>query len=513
MKLHQATAERLLSAPLSHAPRSYVNAFVRFHHPCTFSERWRAAEDAGWNVFQFPSEMLRGGDLLSDSGTTTLTLEQLSAMLLGDQAYGSNRGYFQLLEQLEETFGIHTDTWDIFLFHQGRAAEHALFSYLGSCTPHAAIPSNGHFDTTRANIEANAMEAVDFFLPELWEPSPHPFKGNMDLARLGTFLAERSRDVPLVSTTITNNTGGGQPVSLANLRATRRLCEQHGIPFFLDACRFAENAWFIHTREKEHGALPIPEIVRTMFSLIDGFTISFKKDGLSNMGGALAIRKNSLLCQRFPNLLHRLRDHQILVEGHPTYGGITGRDIMVIAQGLKTVVTEEYLRSRIDQVQSFGEMLRERGIPVIEPFGGHAIYIDVDRFCEGTSLRRGDFGGISLTSLLLLKGIRLCELGAFAFGKVDPRTGEDSFPPQNLVRCAIPRNTYEQQDLLYVADCIQSLHERRAQLPCAVPIYGRELPLRHFKARFELLPIPSSPTSAPAPACAFWKGDPLPART
>ncbi|MBI1934609.1 tryptophanase, partial [Candidatus Peregrinibacteria bacterium] len=309
MKLHQATAERLLSAPLSHAPRSYVNAFVRFHHPCTFSERWRAAEDAGWNVFQFPSEMLRGGDLLSDSGTTTLTLEQLSAMLLGDQAYGSNRGYFQLLEQLEETFGIHTDTWDIFLFHQGRAAEHALFSQLGSCAPHAVIPSNGHFDTTRANIEANAMEAVDFFLPELWEPSPHPFKGNMDLARLGTFLAERSRDVPLVSTTITNNTGGGQPVSLANLRATRRLCEQHGIPFFLDACRFAENAWFIRTREKEHGALPIPEIVRTMFSLIDGFTISFKKDGLSNMGGALAIRKNSLLCQRFPNLLHRLRDH------------------------------------------------------------------------------------------------------------------------------------------------------------------------------------------------------------
>lgn len=517
MPLPRTTIQRLLDFATPHEPRPYVNAFVRFHHPFTFSERLQAAEDAGWNVFQFPSAMLRGGDLLSDSGTTTLTLEQLSAMLLGDQAYGSNWGYFQLLEQMEETFGIRRDAWEIFLFHQGRAAEHALFARLGAIAPGSTIPSNGHFDTTRANIEANGMEALDLFPPELWESLEHPFKGNMDLTSLNTLLAERAKNIPLVYTTITNNTGGGQPISLANLLATRRLCEEHGISLFLDACRFAENAWFIHTREREYATMPIPAIVRQMFSLADGFTISFKKDGLANMGGALAIRKDAPLCRRFPHLLSQLRDHQILVEGHPTYGGLTGRDIMVIVQGLRTVVTEEYLRGRIMQVHSFGAMLQERGIPVIEPFGGHAIYIDTDRFFAGTPLRRGDFGGISLTALLLLKGIRLCELGAFAFGKVDPHTGEDLFPPQNLVRCALPRNKYEEQDLRFVADCIHALHERRTELPRAIPTYGRDLPLRHFKARFDLLPMrttptPSAPTAARGRGCASLRGGRRPAR-
>jgi tryptophanase len=480
--------ENLVGFAPAHQPRAYVNSFVRFHHPFTVGQRLQAAKTAGWNVFQFPSEMLRGGDLLSDSGTTTLTLEQVSAMLLGDEAYGSNWGYFQLLDQFERTFGLAKDEFEVYLFHQGRAAEHALFSQLGHLQPGGIIPSNGHFDTTRANIEASGMTASDLFSSELHPHGFHPFKGNMDLAALHKLLQVRAGQIPVVYCTITNNTGGGQPVALDNLRAIRQLCDQFHLPFFLDACRFAENAWFIQHRETGYAQIPITEIVHQTFALCDGFTISLKKDGLANMGGALVIRKNSVLVQKHPALLNALRDHQILVEGHPTYGGLSGRDIMVITDGLKTVVTEQYLHSRIDQVRRFGERLAALGIPVVEPFGGHAIYIDVDEFFADTALKRHDFGGIALTGLLLLKGIRLCELGAFAFGKFDPATGQEAYPPQNFVRCAIPRNKYEEQDLFFVADCVAELHRQRHQLPRAVPVFGRQLSLRHFKARFELVP-------------------------
>lgn len=488
--LSDADVHKLIDFTPGHQPRAYVNSFVRFHHTFTLEQRLTAARDAGWNVFQFPSEMLLGGDLLSDSGTTTLTLEQMSAMLLGDVAYGSNWGYFLLLEQLEKTFGLSMNDWEVYLFHQGRAAEHALFTQLARCYPGSIIPSNGHFDTTRANIEANGLTALDLFSPELHDPAYHPFKGNMDVNALEQLIAQRRPDISVVYTTITNNTGGGQPVALQNLRAIRALCDAHKLPFFLDACRFAENAWFIQHREPGQQHRPIRDIVHETFSLCDGFTISLKKDGLSNMGGALAVRKDRGPARQHPHLLNDLRDHQILVEGHPTYGGLSGRDIMVITEGLKTVVREEYLHSRVGQVQRFGEMLNVRGLPVLKPFGGHAIYIDMDRFFADTSLKQGDFGGIALTGLLLLKGIRLCELGAFAFGKYDPQTGQESFPPQNFVRCAIPRNKYEEQDLLYVADCLHELHRLRHRLPRAVPVYGRELSLRHFKARFELMPPP-----------------------
>lgn len=491
-----STLKHLVNFQTTHHPRAYVNAFVRFHHLFTLEERLEAAQDVGWNVFQFPSEMLQGGDLLSDSGTTTLTVEQLSAMLLGDEAYGSNWGYFQLLEQFEETFGLEPEEWETFLFHQGRAAEHALFSQLGKLYPHSMVPSNSHFDTTRANIEANGMEAIDLFASELHSPLPHPFKGNMNIKALQEFLQHTDMErhvptgtqhtIPLVFCTITNNTGGGQPVSLENMKAVANLCRKYGKSFFLDACRFAENTWFIHERENGYRERSIPDIVHETFSLCDGFTISLKKDGLSNMGGALVLRKNSPLLHAHPSLVNSIRDHQILTEGHPSYGGLTGRDIMVIVEGLRTVIQEEYLNSRITQVHEFGEALRERGIPVLEPFGGHAVYIDVDRFFEGTRLRREDFGGVSLTGLLLLKGVRLAELGAFAFGKHDPETGRETFPPQNFVRAAIPRNKYEKEDLLYVADCIQGLYAQRHELPRAVPIVGRDLTLRHFKSRFEL---------------------------
>ncbi len=463
-----------------HSPRAYVNSAVRFHHPFTLEQRLEAAQSAGWNVFQFPSEMLLGGDLLSDSGTTTLTVEQIASMFLGDEAYGSNYGYFELLKTIEKVFGLTKEEGEFFLFHQGRAAEHALFTQVGKWGEGLKIPSNGHFDTTRANIEANKIEALDFFSEK------SPFKGNMDLAALRRFLSENHSKVPMVYLTITNNTGGGEPVSLENIRSVRTLCDEYRLPLFLDACRFAENSWFIKNQEPGYSKAAIAEIVREIFSLCDGFTISFKKDGLSNMGGGLFIRHNTPLLKRHPKFLENLRDHQILVEGHPTYGGLSGMDLMVISVGLQTVIQESYLDSRIHQVHSFGQYLLDHHVPVVTPFGGHAVYIDVDRFFADTGHKPEDFPGIALAGLLLLKGVRLCELGHFAFGRYDVKTGKEILPRHNFVRAAIPRNKYEMEDLFYVADCILELFKKRAAIPKAIPIYGRELSLRHFKARFRL---------------------------
>jgi tryptophanase len=460
-----------------HNPRAYVNSSIRFHHEFTTQERFLAAKKAGWNVFQFPSEMLKGGDLLSDSGTSTLTAEQMAAMILGDEAYGSNYGYFKLLEAFAETFGIANEESEIYFFHQCRAAEHALFSQIGRYGSSMKIPSNGHFDTTRANIENNKIEAIDYFSKELHSPEYAPFKGNMDVDKLEKLLKSDADNVPLVYITITNNSGGGQPVSMENIRAVRKICDKYGKTFMFDACRFAENAWFIKNYEPKYKNKSIPEIIKEAFSMCDGFSISLKKDGLANMGGALLLKKTAPILKKHPELINDLRDHQILTEGHPTYGGLTGRDIMTLVEGLKTVVTESYLNSRIGQIQEFGRYLKENKIPVLEPFGGHAVYIDTDKFFADTKMKRGDFAGISLTALLLLKGVRLCELGAFAFG-------EDY--PNNFVRCAIPRNKYEIQDLYYVADCVAALHQQRKEMPKAIPTYGRDLTLRHFKARFEL---------------------------
>lgn len=460
-----------------HLPRAYVNASVRFHHEFTPQERLAAAEKAGWNVFQFPSELLKGGDLLSDSGTTTLTAEQMAAMLLGDEAYGSNHGYFQLLQVFEDVFGVSPDNSELYFFHQGRAAEHALFTQIGRLGDGLKIPNNGHFDTTRANIESNHIEAIDCFSKELHSEGFAPFKGNMDLERLEELLSGGADQIPVVYVTMTNNSGGGQPVSLENMKAVRRLCDQYKKPLFFDGCRFAENAWFIQQREEGYASKSISDIVTEVFALCDGFTISLKKDGLANMGGALVIRKDCALTQAHPTLLNTLRDHQILTEGRPTYGGLSGRDIMTLVEGLKTVVTQAYLDNRVQQVQGFGEYLQQLGVPVLAPFGGHAVYIDTDQFFQDTALQRSDFGGISLTALLLLKGVRLCELGVFAFGENHPN---------NFVRCAVPRNKYELQDLYYVADCVKALYDRRHEIPRAIPVYGRDLTLRHFKARFEL---------------------------
>lgn len=466
----------------SHMHRAYVNSAVRFHHPFTKEDRLAAAIKAGWNAFEFPAEMTVG-DYISDSGTTTPTIEQLAASLLGDEAYGTNWGYTQLLEQFEKTFGIDLTSknpeWEIFLFHQCRAAEHALFTQIGRRKRGLVIPSNGHFDTTRANIVMNGIEALDIVSKE-----DSKFLGNMDTDKLYELFANKSNNVPLVYCTITNNTMAGQPVSLDNILEIGLWCKEAKKTFFLDACRFAENAWFI--KKHEHPELTVPEIVHKTFALCDGFTISLKKDGLANMGGALCVKKGTVLFNEYPDILDNLRDHQICTEGHPTYGGISGRDIMITVEGLKTVVTQEYLDSRILQVEAFGDYMNELGLPVVKPYGGHAIYLDVDKFFTGTTMRRKDYGGIVIAALPLLNGPRVCELGAFAFGSYDPKTGKETFPPFNYVRIAIPRNKYEIQDLFYCADCIKNLYDKRDELPRAVCVYGKEKTLRHFKARFIL---------------------------
>jgi tryptophanase len=286
--------------------------------------------------------------------------------------------------------------------------------------------------------------------------------------------------------TITNNTGGGQPVSMENIRKVSELCHKNNIPLFFDACRFAENAWFIRRFEDGFSNKNIKEIVKEMFSYVDGFTISFKKDGLVNMGGGLFIKEDGLFIKKYPQIPDQIMNLQIIKEGHPTYGGMSGRDIMALATGLKTITRQEFLDHRINQTKEFGENLDKKGIPVLKPFGGHAVYLDINKFFSDTNMKPEDFGGISLTALLLAGyGHRACELGYFAFGSYNPETGKETFPEVNFVRFAIPRLRYEQQDLENAAEAVKILHENRRKIPGVRITYGKELILRHFKAKFE----------------------------
>jgi tryptophanase len=479
-------------------------------------------EEAGLNPFMFRSDYIPGCDLLSDSGTTTMTVRQWVAMLLGDEAYGSNEGYFELKDQVADTFG---EDWrsaparegeNLFIFHQGRAAENALFSIMRKNLgdkPAAAlsdgldrrlherissamsslpapdretawiIPSNSHFDTTEGNILDKKMIPLNLPCREHVEGDENcGFRGNMNTAELENLLENESERVPLVYLTITNNTGGGQPVSISNIREVREITARYDIPFFLDACRFAENAWFIRKREPGYSEKPITGIVREMFSFVDGFHISLKKDGLVNMGGALVLRNGGLFDPAFPRFREQVVDHQIMTEGHPTYGGLTGRDIKGVVEGLKTVVRESYLDYRVGQVERLGRALSGHDIPVIKPVGGHAVYIDVDRFFDPGMKK--EFMGISLSALLLVAGHRVCELGIYAFGHHD---GDREVPPDprmNYVRAAVPRLCYEDRDLSSFVEALRILYRHRDRIPGVNVEYGRNLPLRHFKSRF-----------------------------
>lgn len=485
---------RLPAEPsLKSTPRPYFNHSVELKKTFTAEQRAAVLSEVGLNVFFFPSAMITGCDLLSDSGVTTMTNEQWAALHTGDEAYGSNRGYFLLKDRVRSTFGEDffnepaSHEPNAFIFHQGRASEDALFTQIGALGKGMIIPSNGHFDTTAANIEANEMQAVNFFCDELTaDDKDHRFKGNMDTARLASLFDSDHERVPLVYLTITNNTAGGQPVSMANIREVSRMVHDRGIPLFFDACRFAENAWFIQQYEKGYDGKTIGSIVREMFSYVDGFTISFKKDGLVNMGGGLFLRAGGFFVKRYPRIPGALLDYQILKEGHPTYGGLSGRDIMALAHGLATIADPVYLSYRINQVRDFGMRMHESGIPVVMPVGGHAVYVDVNRFFEDTRMRPDDFGGVALCAVLLAAyGHRACELGYFTFGHFDSARKTEVFPHVNFVRFAVPRLRYEEQDLDSAAEAMKVLHAHRGEIPGVRVKYGRDLPLRHFKARFE----------------------------
>ncbi len=435
----------------------------------TLEERREAIRAAGYNLFNLHADDVLV-DLLTDSGTGAMSRDQWAGIQRGDESYAGSPSWFRFLEAVQELFPFR----HVIPTHQGRAAEKILFAAIGG--PEKAVPNNTHFDTTRANVEFTGAEAVDLPVAEALEPArEHPFKGNMDVAALDAFLAERAGTVPVVFVTVTNNSGGGQPVSLGNLRAVRAVCDRHGVPLFLDACRFAENAWFVHTREPGYADRAIPEIVREMASLADGMTMSAKKDGLANIGGWLALNDDAL-AERCRNLL-------ILTEGFPTYGGLAGRDLEAIAVGLREVVEPDYLRYRIRSIAYLGEGLLRAGVPIVRPVGGHAVYIDARSLLPHVPPLQ--YPGQALAvALYETGGIRSCEIGTVMFGR-RPDGGEVP-AATDLVRLAVPRRTYTQSHVDYVIEVVAAVAARAAELR-GYRIVEEAPQLRHFTARFEPL--------------------------
>jgi tryptophanase len=430
-------------------------------------EREGALRDADYNLFRLRAEDVLI-DLLTDSGTGSMSSEQWAGLQRGDESYAGSRSWFRFLEAVQELFAFK----HVIPTHQGRAAEKILFSALGG--PGRVIPNNTHFDTTRANAEFTGAEALDIPIAEALVPSSrHPFKGNMDVDALGKVLAEH--DVPVVFVTVTNNSGGGQPVSLENLRAVRARCDEHGVPLYLDACRFAENAWFIKGREQGYADVPVPDIVREMASLADGMTMSAKKDPLGNIGGWLALNDDAL-AEACRNLL-------ILTEGFPTYGGMAGRDMDAVAQGLREAVDEDYLHYRIRSTAYLGEALEAAGIPVVLPVGGHAVYIDARALLD--HIPPLEYPGQALAVALYREGgIRGCEIGTVMFGSRPD--GSEEAAPMDLVRLAIPRRTYTQSHVDYVIEVCRHVAARAGELR-GLRIVEQPAALRHFTARFEPL--------------------------
>jgi tryptophanase len=401
-----------------------------------------------------------------------MSRDQWAGIQRGDESYAGSPSWFTFLEAVQVLFPFK----HVIPTHQGRAAEKILFSAIGG--PGLAIPNNTHFDTTRANVEYTGAEAVDLVIAEGRQPSfEHPFKGNMDLVALEAFIEERGpANVPVVFVTITNNSGGGQPVSLANLRGVRAICDRFGVPLFLDACRFAENAWFIREREPGQGDRSIPDIVREIASLADGMTMSAKKDGLANIGGWLAMNDDTL-AERCRNLL-------ILTEGFPTYGGLAGRDLEAIAQGLREVVDEDYLRYRIRSTAYLGDALHAAGVPVVRPIGGHAVYLDARGLLP--HIPPLEYPGQALAvALYETGGIRGCEIGTVMFGRHPD--GTETAATMDLVRLAIPRRTYTQSHVDYVIEVVLAVAARASDLR-GYRIVDEPPALRHFTATFTPIP-------------------------
>ena len=432
----------------------------------TRRERRGHLEAAGWNLFELAAEHVVV-DLLTDSGTGAMSAEQWAAIQRGNEAYAGSPSYVRFRDAVAELFPFR----HVLPTHQGRAAEKILFSVVGG--PGRVVPNNMHFDTTRANIEASGAEAVDLPIAEALRPSlRHPFKGDMDVAALERLLAARADDVPLVMLTVTSNAGGGQPVSMANLRAVRALCDRYGKPLFLDACRFAENAWFVKTGEEGYSERPVGDIVREMSSLADGMTMSAKKDPLANIGGWLAMDDD--------DLAERCRNLEILTEGFPTYGGLAGRDLEAIAQGLREGIEEDYLRYRIRSVAYLGEALESSGVPVVVPFGGHAVFLDAARLLPHVAPLA--YPGQALACAIYEEGgVRGVEVGTVMFGLRPDGTEQPA--PMELVRLAIPRRVYTQSHVDYVIEVIRSVAAGAGELR-GMRIVEQPRQLRHFTARF-----------------------------
>jgi tryptophanase len=430
--------------------------------------RWTTREQrqdllraAHYNLFLLPAgDVLI--DLLTDSGTGAMSTHQWAAIMEGDESYAGSPSFDRFKASVQNIFGYT----HVIPTHQGRAAERILFKVM--CKAGDVVPNNTHFDTTRANVESVGAEAVDLLLPEGREPSTRlPFKGNMDVEALEALIARVGRErIPLVMLTVTNNSGGGQPVSMENARAVSAVCHKHKIPLYFDACRFAENAWFIKMREPGYAEKTPKQIAQEMFALGDGCTMSAKKDGMVNIGG--------FLCTNDDILARQEKDLLILTEGYPTYGGLAGRDLEAIAVGVQESLEEDYLRYRIASTAYLGDHIAEHGVPIVQPPGGHAIYIDAKAFLP--HIPQDQFPGVALAAELYLEGgIRSVEIGSLMFA---------SAAPMELVRLAIPRRVYTQSHIDYVVEIILKVWERRAQIKGMRITYEAPF-LRHFTAHLE----------------------------
>ena len=433
----------------------------------TREARARALAAAGFNVFQLRADDVLI-DLLTDSGTGAMSSAQWSALIQGDESYAGSRSFYRFEKAVRDL----TAFAHIIPTHQGRAAERILFHTV--LERGDIVPNNNHFDTTRANIEVEGAEARDLVIPEGRQPSVvHPFKGNVDVAGLERLLEADGERVPLVMVTVTNNSGGGQPVSLANLEAVRKICDRFRKPFFLDACRFAENAWFIKQREPGQAHRTPREIAQAMFALADGCTMSAKKDGLANIGGFLAMNDGTW-AEAARNIL-------ILTEGFPTYGGLAGYDLEAIARGLEEVVDEDYLRYRIRSIEYLAEKVAAAGVPIVQPPGGHALYIDARALLP--HIPPAALPGIALVNALYLDGgIRCVEIGTLMFGRSSG--GTETAAAMDLVRLAIPRRVYTQSHIDYVAEVVIAVARRAPELH-GYRISAAPQVLRHFTARLE----------------------------
>ena len=431
----------------------------------TREQRERLLAAAHYNLFLLPADDVLI-DLLTDSGTGAMSTAQWAAIMQGDESYAGSRSYDRFRDSIQDIFGYR----HVIPTHQGRAAERILFTVM--CHKGSVVPNNTHFDTTRANIEQVGAEAVDLLLPAGRQPAvAAPFKGNMDVAALEELIQRVGRErIPLVMLTVTNNSGGGQPVSMENARAVSAVCRRHRIPLYFDACRFAENAYFIKLREAGYADKTPKEIAQEMFRLGDGCTMSAKKDGMANIGGFLCTN-DDLLAQQEKDLL-------ILSEGYPTYGGLAGRDLEAIAVGVQEALQEDYLKYRIASTAYLGNHIASEGVPIVQPPGGHAIYLDARAFLP--HVPREQFPGVALGCELYLEGgIRTVEIGALMFGAA---------AQMDLVRLAIPRRVYTQSHMDYVIEVILDVWRRREQIRGLRLTYEAPF-LRHFTARLEPLPV------------------------